>query len=125
MINGLHIRDVATRFAATVVRYAQTSLSKGNNKGCRITRKDLSRTSYPNVIERLRRMFIALIMAGDGEIDMCVGPFKTQEEADRVGAELYSAFDPTFDRLSVVGVDDLATARHDVQEMREAAEQDE
>lgn len=65
-------------------------------------------------------MFIALVMAGDGEIDLCVGPFETYPEAEKVGKELFEAFDPTFDRLYVVGVDDLATARHDVKEMKES-----
>jgi hypothetical protein len=65
-------------------------------------------------------MFVALVMAGDGEIDMCVGPFDTYEEADKIGRELFSAFDPTFDRLYVVGVDTVANARNDIKEMQEA-----
>lgn len=65
-------------------------------------------------------MFIALVMAGDGEIDLCVGPFETHAEAQTIGRELFSAFDPTFDRLYVVGVDDLATARNDIKEMKES-----
>jgi hypothetical protein len=69
-------------------------------------------------------MYIVLIMAGDGEIEMCVGPFETFDEAETIGKELYAAYDPTFDRLYVTGVEDLATARNDIKEMKEAEEQE-
>lgn len=63
--------------------------------------------------------YIALIMAGDGEIEMCVG-FDTREEAETIGAELFEVYDPTFDRLYVRGIDTLAQARADIREMKEA-----
>lgn len=63
-------------------------------------------------------MFIALVMAGDGEIDMCVGPFDTHDEADTIGRELFEAYDPTFDRLYVTGIDTVANARNDIKEMK-------
>lgn len=69
-------------------------------------------------------MYIALIMAGDGEIDMCVGPFETFDEAETIGKELFSAFDPTFDRLYVTYVGTPADARNEIKEMREAEEQE-
>lgn len=61
--------------------------------------------------------YLAIIMAGDGELEMCVG-FDTREEAEKVGGELYSAYDPTFDRLYITGIETLAQARRDIQEMQ-------
>lgn len=66
-------------------------------------------------------MFIGLIMAGDGEIDMCVGPFDTYDEAKETIKAMYDeAFDPTFDRWYVTGVDTVANGWKDVKEMKEA-----
>ena len=64
-------------------------------------------------------MYIAMIMAGDGEIEMVVA-FDTREQAEEVGKELFSAYDPAFDRLYVVGVETVEQARRDIQEMKQA-----
>ena len=71
-------------------------------------------------------MYVGIIMAGDGELEMCVGPFVTREEAGAYIKSVYDrVYEPTFDRWYVSGIDSIAQAEADVREMQEAAEQDE
>jgi hypothetical protein len=50
----------------------------------------------------MERTYIAMIIAGDGEVEETLGPFRTSQAAERVGWRyLYKYFDPTFDRVRI------------------------
>ena len=69
-------------------------------------------------------MYIGIIIAGDGELEMCVGPFFSRETAETYIKSVYDrVYDPTFDRWYVSGIDSVALAEADVREMQEAAKE--
>lgn len=71
-----------------------------------------------------RPMFIAFIMAGDGEVDQCVGPFETYDLAqEAIDKLLKDAYDPSFDRAYVVAPQSMDAALAEIEEAkREDAE---
>jgi hypothetical protein len=69
-------------------------------------------------------MYVGIIIAGDGELEMCVGPFFSRETAETYIKSVYDrVYDPTFDRWYVSGIDSVALAEADVREMQEAAKE--
>lgn len=74
-------------------------------------------------------MYVGIIIAGDGELEMCVGPFDTSDQArDKIKSiydRVYEANGPGMDRWYVAGVDSVAQAEADVREMLNAGENNE
>lgn len=62
-------------------------------------------------------MFIGFIMAGDGEVDQCIGPYDTYEEAEtaieKINADHYNA---DGDRAYVVSPQTYAEALAEIEE---------
>lgn len=68
-----------------------------------------------------RPTFIALILAGDGNVDQCIGPYYTHAEASTLGQRLLERYyDPTYDRLLV---ESFQSYRAAVTECEEAEEE--
>lgn len=70
-------------------------------------------------------MYVGIIIAGDGELEMCVGPFFSRETAETYIKSVYDRVYETdgvgMDRWYVAGMDSIAQAEADVREMQEAA----
>lgn len=71
-------------------------------------------------------MYVGIIIAGDGALEMCVGPFVTEDEArDKIKSIYDRVYDATSDGWYVAGIDSVAQAEADVREMLNAGENNE
>lgn len=65
----------------------------------------------------MNRAYVAMIIAGDGEVEETLGPFRTHEAAERVGWRyLFKYFDPESDTVKVGAMSTYGQACRDIDE---------